>query len=550
MAVVYKAYDTRLETDVAVKVIRTEKLNDETRDRTLKRFEREAKALARLTHPNIVKVTDYGEYEGKPYLVMPYLQAGTLKQRLGKFMSWQEALRLLIPIANALQYAHQLNIIHRDVKASNILITESGQPVISDFGVAKILTVEDTTDLTGTGLGIGTPEYMAPEQWIGTTSPKSDQYSLGVVLYEMLTGRKPYTAETPAAVLLKQATEPLPRPRQFAKNLPEKVERLLIKALARNPDDRYKDMGAFVAAMDAALAGGGIKPPNATLVSLRNNWLLWAGLLVGAIILLVGGLLTVKLRSSPVPASAPRPSHTKSVSSSIPSIPATKINAIPTCEAVGDLPNPDLSFTHLQSFDDFDNPVYDGTYNQSKWFFNSYNIAEATQSQGHFVISSSKSASDAGIDLIFQPDSTLSMRNSVSARLCSSLVRGSSFATLIKFVPRQLGYYWHYSCWITSLSIGDYFSCSAMKNDNIIYQTNSILIHSRRYYDIAIEVNPSTGAIKSYLDGKGVDVYLPDIAQELRTGEFSFSINTWVGSESSGVALVDDARVGVPILMP
>ncbi len=255
MATVYKAFDTRLETDVAVKVIRTENLTLGTMERALKRFEREAKALARLTHPNIVKVTDYGEHEGKPYLVMEYLPGGTLKQKLGKPLAWQEAARLLIPIAEALDFAHSQNMIHRDVKPSNILLTERGQPMLTDFGIAKILDLEETADLTGTGMGIGTPEYMAPEQWTGKTSTLSDQYALGVVLYEMLTGRKPYSADTPAAILLKQATEPLQRPSLFSRELPEKVERLLLKALAKNPEDRYASTGEFASALENTVIG-------------------------------------------------------------------------------------------------------------------------------------------------------------------------------------------------------------------------------------------------------------------------------------------------------
>lgn len=251
MAVVYKAFDTRLETDVAVKIIRMEKLTEETRERALKRFEREAKALAKLTHPNIVKVMDYGEYEGKPYLVMEYLSGGTLKQQLGTPIPWEEAFRTLAPIARALEYAHRREIIHRDVKASNILMTDSGQPMIADFGVAKILSdTNETLDLTGTGMGVGTPEYMAPEQWNGKTSPASDQYSLGVVLYEMITGRKPYVAETPAAILLKQAMEELPRPSRFVADLPERAENVLFKALARETNNRYADMGELAAVLE------------------------------------------------------------------------------------------------------------------------------------------------------------------------------------------------------------------------------------------------------------------------------------------------------------
>jgi basic membrane protein A and related proteins len=256
MATVYKAYDMRLERDVAVKIIRIDQFAPAMLDRVLKRFEREAKALARLTHPNIVHVNDYGEHEGVPYLVMDYIPGGTLKLSLGKPMPWQEAMRLLVPIAEALEYAHEHNVIHRDIKPSNILLTEKSQPMLSDFGIAKILEGEESATLSVTGTGVGTPEYMAPEQWIGKAGPLADLYSLGVVLFELVTGRKPYTADTPAAIMLKQATDPLPRPRQFVPDLPEEVEKVLFKALAKSPEDRYQSMGEFTAAIDKVLASG------------------------------------------------------------------------------------------------------------------------------------------------------------------------------------------------------------------------------------------------------------------------------------------------------
>ena len=255
MAVVYKAFDTRLETEVAVKVIRTENILPKALPRTLKRFEREAKALAKLTHPNIVKVSDYGEYEGMPYLVMPYFPGGTLKAKMGKAMDWQEAIHLLLPVANALEYAHEQKLIHRDVKPANILLTEKNQPMLSDFGVAKIFDLEETVDMTGTGMGVGTPEYMAPEQWTGKTTAQSDIYALGIVLYEALTGRKPYSAETPAALLLKQANDLLPRPTQFSPKLPKAVEQVLLKALAKDPVNRYQSMGNFVLALEKLQQG-------------------------------------------------------------------------------------------------------------------------------------------------------------------------------------------------------------------------------------------------------------------------------------------------------
>jgi serine/threonine-protein kinase len=259
MATVFKAYDTRLEREVAIKVIRTDLFGSAVLTRILQRFEREAKILAKFSHPNIVKMHDYGEHEGSPYLVLEYLPGGTLKERLrGGPLPWEQAVRLLIPMADALAYAHKHGMVHRDVKSANILLTENGNPMLTDFGIGKILESEESmTSLTGTGMGVGTPEYMAPEQWTGTAVPQSDQYALGVVLFELLTGRRPYEAETPAAILLKQANDPLPRPSKFVKDIPPAVEKVLIKSLAKQPADRYKDMSAFGAALEGLVRAPG-----------------------------------------------------------------------------------------------------------------------------------------------------------------------------------------------------------------------------------------------------------------------------------------------------
>jgi len=251
MAVVYKAYDTRLESEVAVKVIRIGSLPPDSLPRIQKRFQIEAKKMARMTHPNIVKVMDYGDYEGAPYLVMPYLPGGTLKEKLGQLMPVNEAVKILLPITDALGYAHDKGLVHRDIKPSNILITESGKPMLSDFGVAKILENEETLDLTVTGMGVGTPEYMAPEQASGRSfDHRADVYSLGIVFYEMVTGRKPFTADTPMAVIIKQATDPLPSPIFLNPDLPIEAEQVLIKALAKEPGYRFADMGAFAQALE------------------------------------------------------------------------------------------------------------------------------------------------------------------------------------------------------------------------------------------------------------------------------------------------------------
>jgi serine/threonine protein kinase len=249
MASVYKAYDTTLERYIAIKIIRTD-VSGTDDSGFLLRFRREARALAQLDHPYILKVLDYGEQEGIPYLVMPFEPGGTLKEKMGHPIPYQEAAAILAPVARALEYAHQLNIIHRDVKPANILMSHSGTPLLSDFGIAKILESGDATQLTATGVGIGTPDYMAPEQWMGNSSPQTDIYSLGVVFYEMVTGRRPFTADTPAAVLIKHLQDPLPRPRSFIADLPDDVEQVLFKALAKNAGDRFQKMGMFAEALE------------------------------------------------------------------------------------------------------------------------------------------------------------------------------------------------------------------------------------------------------------------------------------------------------------
>jgi serine/threonine protein kinase len=251
MATVYKAYDTRLERDVAFKVIRKEAFGEEVFDSVLARFDREAKSLAKFLHQGIVPVLDFGEHEGSPYIVMVYVPGGTLKENVEKPIPYQEAAALVAQIARALAFAHKKGVVHRDIKPANIMLTEDGKLMVSDFGIAKILDTPGSTVLTRTGVGIGTPAYMSPEQGLGEEiDHRTDIYSLGVVFYELVTGKKPFTADTPMAVIFKHVSDPLPRPRDIVPDLPEEVEKVIFKALAKQPEARYVDMGAFARALE------------------------------------------------------------------------------------------------------------------------------------------------------------------------------------------------------------------------------------------------------------------------------------------------------------
>lgn len=248
MATVFKAYQPALERVVAIKVL-PEILAEDPQFR--ERFRREAVAIAKLRHPSILTVYDHGEFEDQLYIVTEFVEGGTFANELGKPLRISRTTRVLQSIASALDYAHERGVLHRDVKPSNILINRDGAAILGDFGLARMLA--PTGDrLTRIDMVVGTPEYMSPEQCAGRDSgPASDQYSLGVVAFEALTGHVPYEAETPAAVMLEQMQSPLPMPRSVNPDLSEGIERAILRALAKDPAGRYPTCSDFVEALAA-----------------------------------------------------------------------------------------------------------------------------------------------------------------------------------------------------------------------------------------------------------------------------------------------------------
>ena len=255
MADVYKAFHTELEVYRALKVIRPEFVAEAD---FKNRFRREAQAVATLRHSNIVQMHDFGVQDKFYYMVMEFVEGNNLKDFLhkhGQVRPFKKVLPIIEQVASALTYAHGRGIIHRDIKPANIMLTPDDQVILMDFGIAKMLEAKE--QMTKTGAGIGTPAYMAPEQARAQPDigPPADIYSLGIVLYEMLTGRVPFRADTPLAVMLQVVNDPLPSPREFSPDIPDVLQGVVLKATAKDATQRYQTAEAMVDSLKRSLSG-------------------------------------------------------------------------------------------------------------------------------------------------------------------------------------------------------------------------------------------------------------------------------------------------------
>lgn len=307
---IYKAYQSKLDRFVAIKVLSPHVVDEEG---FLERFTQEARAVAQLDHPNIVPVYDFDREGDTAYIVMKYVESGTLLSMMtGAPMELGLTVDILIQVGLALGYAHRRGVIHRDVKPSNILIGEGRWALLTDFGLAKMLGGE--RHITRSGIGMGTPDYMSPEQAQGLPGDgRADLYSLGATLYEMVTGRPPFQADSLMAVVVKHITEPPVPPRQLNPSLPGALESAILTALAKDPADRFQTAEAMVAAV---VRGAGpvvgreamshvdlaaisvtrsteaVSPPPVTARKLSKlSWLV--RVMVGVITLAVAGLATL-----------------------------------------------------------------------------------------------------------------------------------------------------------------------------------------------------------------------------------------------------------------
>jgi len=296
MATVYKAYHAALDRYVALKVLHPAFHEDQT---FAARFQREARVVAKLEHPHIVPVYDYAEHEKRPYLVMKFIEGDTLKARLSKGpLSADEIAGVVNSVGSALAYAHKQGILHRDIKPSNVLIAKDGEMYLADFGLARIAQAGEST-LSSDSI-MGTPQYISPEQALGKKDldAGTDIYSFGVMLYEMVVGQVPFSADTPFSIIHDHIYTPLPLPMDVNPKVPEPVQRVLLKALAKDRHDRYASVNEMIGAFKNAWMEAGV-PMEGTAVIVPPTTMKQAARTAGKVAAAEPVMATVAAKKSP-----------------------------------------------------------------------------------------------------------------------------------------------------------------------------------------------------------------------------------------------------------
>src|SRR3954454_7120361 len=311
MADVWLADDSHLQRQVALKVLHARFAQDRE---FVERFRREAEAAAGLQHPNVVAVFDRGEVDGTYYIAMQYLEGRTLKQLIDAGLSPEQAVGLIRQVLEGARFAHRHGVVHRDLKPQNVIVDADGKATVTDFGIARA----GVSEITQAGSVMGTPHYLSPEQAQGfEVTAVSDLYSIGVMLYEALTGRVPFEADSAVAIAMKQVSQAPQRPSSINPQISPALDAVVMRALEKEPGQRFQTSDAFIAALDAALKDPGVGRGTAAFPAAppivatpeealpeedrgRNNWL-WALLVAAIVIGLLLGLLATRDKKTDVP---------------------------------------------------------------------------------------------------------------------------------------------------------------------------------------------------------------------------------------------------------
>ncbi len=565
MAAVYKAYQPGMERYVALKILPRHFASD---PEFVGRFEQEAKVLAKLQHPHILPVFDYGQADGYTYIVMPFLESGDLTDLLSSQpLPLAQIRRIISQLGDALDYAHSRDLVHRDVKPSNVLLDERGNCLLMDFGIAKI--VGGTAKFTATGGFLGTPAYMSPEQGLGRKlDGRSDIYALGIMLYEMATGRVPYKAETPMAVVVKHINDPMPLPRQVNPALPEAVERVILKALAKEPEDRYATAGDMVRALQAAIPettldktipvdeeATMISPAGPTVESreqetvqavavkkparLNPGWILAA---VAVTIIVIGAGIFFATRGGKeevdTAAVVPTPEQAQAgTAAPVEVAPEVTFTATPGPTTVID--------TDPTSYDNFDNPAFDGEWDTDLWQFEWAEDAdkcEVGQEDGRLRFSCTEPGGFPLNALNYQ-ETTLEVFNFLEARL---MLDGEMETSHTNVTISLKAASWGIECGLLGHPDEDMAQsfCQIFSGDKNTYWTEGPAVAYDTWHVVRIESNPESAELSFFIDDQQFDTYTPAEVEALQEAEYGITLSVWLEDGTLATGYFDDVRIG------
>jgi tRNA A-37 threonylcarbamoyl transferase component Bud32 len=589
MATVYKARDAEHGRHVAIKVLHAQLTVDAL---FVKRFRQEAAAASSLSHPNIVAVYDVGQEAGLYYLVMEYLVGQPLSQLIEPHTPWplRRTLRVISQVADALDYAHRQGFIHRDIKPSNIIVGPGDHATLTDFGIAKATS---GTTLTRTGMLIGTPQYMSPEQCLGKgVHSRSDIYSLGVVLYEMLTGHVPFSADNTPSILYMHVHETMVSPRSHNPALPVSAERVLGRALAKRPEERYATAVEMAQALDAAATETVAAEEPATVAMAQEAPTIVApgkrrlrlpvpiivvGILAAVVVLVEmamlasrGSLPLVALgtpthavfltaTSTPVdpapvaqrggvttPVEIPTSTHE----------PTATYTVTPTREPTttwtpspSHTPRPTATPTATISadpavYDNFDNPANDGEFNHGRWKYWGTPQGVVVQQDGVIMLTQHVDEPHHNTWLIARQYDHVRLESPTyfEASLMLSPGGDACAITLKLYAERSGGGSWFADCHVGDGGAGCYDS-NWPADDLHEYRTLHKPVGRATWHVLRVEMDPATMTFSYYVDGEPVGSHVPVDAAELRDATYWLTVGAY-GEAVTGY--VDNVRIGPP----